>query len=80
MDRRQVVEEDTISEHCVVSFEVPQGLVLEPLFFLIFVYDLAEQISSECRLFADEDLLYNTRDKSHVLQGDLNKLNNWSKV
>ena len=42
--------------------------------------DLTEQILSEFRLFADCALLYNTRDESHVLQGDLYKLNNWSKV
>ena len=40
--------------------------------------NLTEQISSECRLFVDNALLYNTRDKSHVLQ-EL-KLKNRSKV
>ena len=42
--------------------------------FLVFVHDLTEQISSECRLFADDAMLYNTKDKSHGLQEDPNKL------
>ena len=42
--------------------------------FLIFVNDLTEQISSKFRLFADGALQYNTRDKSHDLQEDPNKL------
>ena len=59
---------DAISERCVMSSGVPQGLALGPLLFLIFVNDLTEQISFECRLFADDALLYNTREESHVLQ------------
>ena len=42
-----------------MSSGVPQGSVSGPLLFLIFVNDLTEQISSECRLFADDALLYN---------------------
>ena len=71
---------DAISERCVMSSGVPQGLALGPLLFLIFVNDLPEQISSEYRLFAYDSLLYNIRDKSYVLQEDHNKLDNWSKV
>ena len=63
-----------------MSSGVPQGSVSGPLLFLIFVNDLTEQISSECRLFADDALRYNTRDISHVLREDPSKLNNWSKV
>ena len=77
MGRGQVVKvADAISRHYVMSSGLPQGSVLEPLLFLIFVNDLPEQISSECRLFADDALLYSTRDKSHVLQEDLKKLSN----
>ena len=83
MGRVQVVVKmgDTIlSERCVVSPGVPQGSVLGPLLFLIFVNNLTEKISSECRLFVDDALLHDTRDQYYVLQEDIYKLNNWSKV
>lgn len=80
-NRGQVVKvEAAVSSRCCVSSGVPQGSVLGPLLFLIFVNDLTDQISSECRLFADDALLYNTRDKAHILQEDLNTLEVWSRA
>ena len=39
---------------------VPQGTVLGPLMFLIYINDITEGISSQLRLFADDYLLYCT--------------------
>ena len=36
---------------------VPQGMVLEPLMFLIYINDISEQVSSPLRLFTDDCLL-----------------------
>ena len=58
---------------------VPQGSVLGPLFFLLYVNDLPESITSECRLFADDTLLYNTRENKQVSQRDLDMLGSWSR-
>jgi hypothetical protein len=33
---------------------VPQGLVLGPLMFLIFINDITDEIVGLCRLFADD--------------------------
>ncbi|MFZ2538831.1 MAG: reverse transcriptase domain-containing protein, partial [Oscillospiraceae bacterium] len=59
---------------------VPQGTVLGPLLFLLYVNDITEGIGSEIRLFADDCVLYRTirseRD-ANVLQDDLNHLCDW---
>ena len=60
---------------------VPQGSVLGPVLFLVYVNTLAEQLSCECFAFADDFKLYVTPSRgnsaqSHPssLQEDLNKM------
>jgi hypothetical protein len=78
-DRKQTVMVDGMeSAHCGILSGVPQGSVLGPLLFLLYVNDLPAQLTSECRLFADDALVYNTRDKHMILQEDLQKLETWS--
>lgn len=63
-----------------VSSGVPQGSVLGPLLFLIFINDLPATISSNIRLFADDCVLYNKVTNVHdsiQLQDDLVKINKW---
>ena len=63
-----------------VKSGVPQGSVLGPLLFLIFINDLAENTTSTVRLFADDCVMY--RPLRHASdceapQEDLNKLHDW---
>ena len=54
-DRRQrVVLGDSISDWMPVTSGVPQGSVLGPILFLIFINDMPEVIQSLVKLFADD--------------------------
>ena len=58
----------------------PQGLVLRPILFLLYINDLLENIHSEVRLFADVTAVYLTiisKADCQSLQQDLHKT--WGK-
>ena len=80
-DRQQQVLLNGInSSKLAVDSGVPQGTVLGPTLFLIFINDLPEHVNCNVRLFADDCLLYrkvnNSRDAG-LLQTDLTNLENW---
>ena len=59
---------------------VPQGLVLGPLLFNLYLNDLVEGINSEILLYTDNAKLYKvtkTVVNAQSLQEDLDKLNSW---
>lgn len=64
-----------------VSSGVPQGTVLGPLMFVLYINDIDNNCSSTLRLFADDTILYSimesTSDSEH-LQSDLSTIEHWS--
>ena len=85
-DRLQfVIVDGFISKPCKVLSGVPQGTVLGPLFFLIYINDIHHNLSpgTSIRLFADDSLLYrpikNLQD-TLTLQRDLDQLQKWERV
>lgn len=62
---------------------VPQGTVLGPLMFLLYINDIGIKLkSSSLKLFADDCLLYRTiesQEDAHALQHDLDLLEEWTK-
>ena len=60
-DREQrVVIADTLSAYFPISSGVPQGSVLGPLLFTIFVNDLDSDISSNIIKFADDVKIFSS--------------------
>ena len=80
---QKVVVDGDSSKLAPVTSGVPQGTVLGPLLFLIYINDIGNNISqgSKLRLFADDCLLYrvisSAKDVS-ILQKDLTSLVEWA--
>ena len=55
---QRVLPNGQTSEWLPVKVGVPQGSILGPLFFLIYINDLSENIESTVKLFADDTSLF----------------------
>ena len=80
--QKVVVEGESARPAPVIS-GVPQGTVLGPLMFLMYINDIASDLNSatQIRLFADDCLLYRVikSQRDHeILQKDLTSLYDWS--
>ena len=81
-NRRQTVKVNGVaSKQEVVRSGIPQGSVLGPLLFVIYINDLPEHVISQMYLFADDTKLMKkvrTRNDSVLLQNDMDGMQNWS--
>jgi hypothetical protein len=71
-----------VSVEVLVTSGVPQGSVLGPLLFLIFVNDIPEMVQSCVQLFADDTKLFRrigTFEDEVIIQEDIDKLGIWAK-
>ena len=78
----QVILDGAKFNSAPVSSGVPQGTVLGPLMFLVYVNDLLSNVNATGRLFADDCLLYctiKTTDDAVSLQNNLHTLQQWEK-
>ena len=81
-DRHQrVIVNGTKSNWRKVTSGVPQGSVLGPVLFLIFINDLPDTINCTLKFFADDTELYkviNTNEDSKNIQENIYKACDWA--
>lgn len=80
---QRVVIKDALSNIGQLKAGVPQGSVLDPLLFLVFINDIADGMTGLGRLFADDTSIGHIANDKDSLQEmvnlDLAYLNDWSK-
>ena len=65
----------------LVTSGIPQGSVLGPTLFVVFINDLPDKIKTHVKIFADDTKIFNaikTSDESSILQDDINQLVEWT--
>ena len=82
-DRKQrVLLNGQTSEWRNVTAGVPQGSILGPLLFLIYINDLSGDLSSKAKLFADDTSLFSVTHEittsANKLNNDLKKISDWA--
>ena len=62
---------------------IPQGSVLGPILFVIFINDMPDVVDSMCQMFADDAKIYTSIqswEDIRKLQMDIDRLSEWSKL
>ena len=84
-NRKQFVFVNTgCSNPNCINAGVPQGSVLGPLLFLLYINDVTDSLGNIARLFADDTSLAYSGQNLTVMEteinNDLRKLNDWAKT
>ena len=81
-DRQQrVVLNGKCSRWATVSAGAPQGSVLGPLFFLVYINDIVDNVRCDIKLFADDTSIFSvvrSDRSSEELNRDLERFRLWS--
>lgn len=80
--KQRVVINGTSSSWKPIKSGVPQGSVLGPLLFLIFINDLPDNLNCNPKLFADDvslnAIMYDNKESTERIENDLKSLYKWS--
>ena len=81
--KQRVAVNGTLSDICAVKSGVPQGSILGPLLFILFINSMQNRVSpgTQIALYADDTKLWRrivTQNDHEILQRDINALFQWS--
>jgi len=80
--KQRVVINGSCSDYFSIESGVPQGSVLGPLLFLIYINDLEQDIKSRIKFFADDTMLfsivYDSLTSANELNHDLRVIQKWA--
>ena len=80
--KQRVVLNGKSSEWATISAGVPQGSVLGPLFFLVYINDLVDNVNCDIKMFADDTSLFSRVDdpvrSALKLNEDLDTVKLWA--
>ena len=80
--KQRVLLNGQVSSWTGVNVGVPQGSILGPLLFLVYINDLADGSSSNATLFADDTSLFlvihDVDTSANDLNNDLYQINKWA--
>ena len=78
---QKVIIDNYCSDEVAVTSGVPQGSVLGPILFLLYINDLPDQMKCKVRMYADDVVLYtevmSNEPMNNNLQADLDQLWRW---
>ena len=80
--KQRVIINGASSSWKPIKSGVPQGSVLGPLLFLVFINDLPEHLICNSKLFADDvslnDIMYDEKYSTENIEHDLKLIYDWS--
>ena len=79
--QQRVIVNGKCSDWCQVTSGTPEGGLLSPLLFALFINDLPAEMTSRCLMFADDVKIYRRitcAADAALLQADLRRLCRWS--
>ena len=79
--KQRVRINNELSDWCDVTSGVPQGTIIGPVAFLIYINDISKNVKSNCKLYADDCVLYrcvNNSKDAEMLQHDHDRVVIWS--
>ena len=80
--KQRVVLNGQHSSWADIKAGVPQGSILGPLLFLIYIKDLPNGLNSNVKLFVDDtsllSVVHNITDSANLLNSNVSKINKWT--
>ena len=80
--KQRVVLDNINSDFLLIKAGVPQGSVLGPLLFLLYINDIADNLQCGISLFEDDNIIFTSADTmdecTNALNKDLIEMENWA--